>query len=172
MSSWNRIRDTDLQDETGGNESSSKQLLDRCSVYTLSTGWQAWPSDLSKRDWLHAMDLRARKVVCATNENGNVVPPPIYPLAFIMVRAHTGYIGYIARRNRGVSTRRVGMHHRRQSRANTTVPIECMRIIKDIVRRLIKQTRTNTCRANQFFFFYNRHNLFRLDRLERKKVLF
>lgn len=80
------------------------------------------------------------------------------------------YIGYIARRNRGVSIlRRVGMHHRRQSRRNTTVPIECMQIIKDIVRRLIKQTRYGLYVSREsifsffFFFFSNRQNLLQLD---------
>lgn len=147
-------RDTDLQDES----KSSKQLLDQ--VCTVSTGWQAWPSDLSKRDWLHAMDLRARKSGLRTEWKRKCRPAARYSFAFIMVRVYICiYTGYIARRNRGVSIpRRVGMHHRRQSRRNTTVPIECMQIIKDIVRRLIKQTRYRPYVSREsifsFFFFF------------------
>lgn len=106
------------------------------------------------------MDLRARKSGLRTEWKRKCRPAARYSFAFIMVRVYICiYTGYIARRNRGVSIpRRVGMHHRRQSRRNTTVPIECMQIIKDIVRRLIKQTRYRPYVSREsifsFFFFF------------------
>lgn len=116
------------------------------------------------------MDLRARKSGLRTEWKRKCRPAARYSFAFIMVRVYICiYTGYIARRNRGVSIpRRVGMHHRRQSRRNTTVPIECMQIIKDIVRRLIKQTRYRPYVSREsifsfFFFFSNRQNSLQLD---------